>query len=415
MLMKLRNRQKGFTLIELLIVIAIIGIIAALLIPNFLDALNKGRQKRTMGEQRNWGSAILTWLTDQSGAAAAGAATTIDVGNWTASGGGDTVSLWDVVTAERQQTFVKPIDPETLVEDPDASEGDAPAENPANATSIVFSPDGAVLVSGSYDATIRLWDIATGEQLETFEGHTYSITSVAVSPDGSTIASGSVDGTVLLWTFPMLAETGEILADVNGDGVVNIQDIVLIAASFGEAGENSADLNGDGVVNVQDLILVGNAFANIAGAPSAHALSAAQVEQWLSLAKREAAQSMQTSISDRFSYERGIMVLERLLGTLAPQRTVLLANYPNPFNPETWIPYQLAVPADVSISIYAANGQLVRTLALGYQPVGVYESRVRAAYWDGRNAVGESVASGVYFYTLSAGDFTATGKMLVRK
>ena len=98
-----------------------------------------------------------------------------------------------------------------------------------------------------------------------------------------------------------------------------------------------------------------------------------------------------------------------------PAETVLFPNYPNPFNPETWIPYQLAVPADVSISIYAANGQLVRTLSLGYQPVGVYESRSRAAYWDGRNTVGESVASGVYFYALTAGDFTATRKMLILK
>lgn len=103
------------------------------------------------------------------------------------------------------------------------------------------------------------------------------------------------------------------------------------------------------------------------------------------------------------------------LRTLAPQRTALFANYPNPFNPETWIPYQLAVPADVSISIYAANGQLVRTLSLGHQPVGLYESRSRAAYWDGRNTLGESVASGVYFYTLTAGDFTATRRMLSLK
>ena len=236
-------------------------------------------------------------------------------------------------TAELQQTFVKPIDPEAIVEDPEASEGDAPAEDSANATSIVFSPDGAILVSGSYDATIRLWDIGTGEQLETFEGHTFSITSVAVSPNGSTIASGSFDGTVLLWTFPMLAEARVILADVNADGVVNIQDIVLIAASFGAAGENTADLNGDGVVNVQDLILIANTFGNVAGAPSAHTLSAAQIEQWLRLATREASQSRQTSIPDRFSYERGILVLEQLLRTVAPQRTALLANYPNPFNP----------------------------------------------------------------------------------
>ena len=108
-------------------------------------------------------------------------------------------------------------------------------------------------------------------------------------------------------------------------------------------------------------------------------------------------------------------MLERLLATLLPKETVLLANYPNPFNPETWVPYQLAKPAEVTLMIYAINGTVVRTLALGHQVAGHYQSRVRAAYWDGRNAQGEKVASGVYFYTLTAGDFTATRKMLIRK
>ena len=93
----------------------------------------------------------------------------------------------------------------------------------------------------------------------------------------------------------------------------------------------------------------------------------------------------------------------------------LLANYPNPFNPETWIPYQLAASANVSVSIYSVNGHLVRRLELGHQSAGVYRSRSRAAYWDGRNEFGERVASGLYFYTLTAGDFTATRKMLIRK
>ena len=93
----------------------------------------------------------------------------------------------------------------------------------------------------------------------------------------------------------------------------------------------------------------------------------------------------------------------------------MLTNYPNPFNPETWIPYQLSEAAEVRVRIYAVNGTLVRTLHLGHQPAGIYQERSRAAYWDGKNAVGESVASGVYFYTLTAGDFTATRKMLVRK
>ena len=100
---------------------------------------------------------------------------------------------------------------------------------------------------------------------------------------------------------------------------------------------------------------------------------------------------------------------------MVPKETLLLANYPNPFNPETWIPYQLSKPAAVMITIYASNGHIIRQLSLGHQPAGVYQSRSRAAYWDGRNAVGEPVASGLYFYTLTAGDFSATRKMLIRK
>ena len=103
------------------------------------------------------------------------------------------------------------------------------------------------------------------------------------------------------------------------------------------------------------------------------------------------------------------------LNPMIPTETVLLSNYPNPFNPETWIPYQLSEPAEVRVSIYSVNGSLIRTLALGHQAAGLYRSRSRAAYWDGRNAFGERVASGLYFYTLTAGDFTATRKMLIRK
>ncbi|MCG9132010.1 T9SS type A sorting domain-containing protein [Candidatus Poribacteria bacterium] len=101
--------------------------------------------------------------------------------------------------------------------------------------------------------------------------------------------------------------------------------------------------------------------------------------------------------------------------SLLPEQTGLLPNYPNPFNPETWIPYQLATPADVSLTIYDIQGGVVRDLDLGHQRAGMYHSRARAAFWDGRNAVGEPVASGVYFYTLTTGDFNATRKMLIRK
>ena len=98
-----------------------------------------------------------------------------------------------------------------------------------------------------------------------------------------------------------------------------------------------------------------------------------------------------------------------------PDKNALLPNYPNPFNPETWIPYHLAASADVSLHIYAVNGRLVRHFDLGHQRAGMYQSRSRAAYWDGRNQIGEPVASGLYFYTLTAGEFTATRKLLIRK
>lgn len=100
---------------------------------------------------------------------------------------------------------------------------------------------------------------------------------------------------------------------------------------------------------------------------------------------------------------------------IRPDRTALLTNYPNPFNPETWIPYQLTDAADVTVTIYDVRGVMVRRVAVGHQPAGFYTESRRAAYWDGRNTLGERVASGLYFYTLTAGDFTATRKMLIRK
>ena len=104
-----------------------------------------------------------------------------------------------------------------------------------------------------------------------------------------------------------------------------------------------------------------------------------------------------------------------LYGVGKPAQNRLLQNYPNPFNPETWIPYQLAEDSEVSISIYDSAGRLVRSLSLGYQPAGFYNSRGQAAYWDGRNAVGESAASGVYFYQLETPSFRQTRRLLILK
>ena len=214
-------------------------------------------------------------------------------------------------------------------------------------------------------------------------------------------------------------ETGEIedspqlAGDVNGDGVVSLDDMRAAVAHLGQTGENTADMNGDGVVDAADLLLIIDAIETAAAGPAlsstvlADMFTATEVRQWLSFARTK-------GLTDG-RYQRGFLLLEQFLLMLIPKETLLLANYPNPFNPETWIPYQLAKSAEVSISIYAADGKLIRTLALGHQVAGIYHSRSRAAYWNGKNNLGESVASGVYYYTLTAGDFTATRKMLILK
>ena len=113
--------------------------------------------------------------------------------------------------------------------------------------------------------------------------------------------------------------------------------------------------------------------------------------------------------------KRSRIQLPELVAYEIPAETQLLSNYPNPFNPETWIPYRLAEDAFVILTIYDQTGQVVRTINVGHQTAAVYESRSKAIYWDGRNGLGEQVASGVYFYHLSAGDYSATRKMLILK
>ena len=216
-------------------------------------------------------------------------------------------------------------------------------------------------------------------------------------------------------TFYAISDTESppITADVNSDGSVNILDLILIASDLGNAGTNLAvDVNRDGVVSILDLILAAGMFEGTAAAPAAHAqapktLTAVEVQGWLIDARA-------LQVRDPIM-KRGFVVLEQLLVSLTPKETELLANYPNPFNPETWIPYRLAEDAFVTLTIYDLSGRVVRTLDVGHRIASAYENRSKAIYWDGRNRLGERVASSVYFYTLTTGDFSATRRMVILK
>ena len=257
-----------------------------------------------------------------------------------------------------------------------------------------------------FDSSLPIDDISIGansydERDRNFNG-SFSIVRVydrALSQDE---VLQNIGATVIPITNP---------ADVNGDGVVNILDLVAVAQAFGKDGLQG-DVNEDGVVNVFDLVQVAGAIGGGGAAPSAYSpdlsiISAADVERWLALAQG-------IGVGDA-NFQRGIRFLEGLLAVLTPEETALLPNYPNPFNPETWIPYRLARGAEVAITIYDTKGMPVRRLTLGNQAAGYYADRGRAAYWDGRNNAGETVASGIYIYQFRAGDYAASRRMVIVK
>ncbi len=374
------------------------------------------------------------------------------------SGSNDTtVRLWDVATRTGM--------------------GILTGHHPYAVNGVSFSPGGKTIASGSDDGTVLLWNITSADhgntqieatslllggsltakidpgndvdyfsvpievrgQLTLWTTTTDSLDTIGTLQDseGSTLAThADQNGDVALgFRIEHVVEpgiyyikvqsseqkTGDYTlytafvpaTDVNVDGVVDVLDLMIVAENFGISMATPAqgDVNGDGEVNREDINAVLDALEASTAAPAAVSTTES-LQRWINQAK-------QLNRPDA-RFQKGIAVLQNLLTTLretetVPKATTLLANYPNPFNPETWIPYQLANPADVSITIYASDGKLVRTLTLGHQDAGMYHNRSRATYWDGKNAQGERVASGIYFYTLTAGEYTSTRKMLIQK
>ena len=392
-------------------------------------------------------------------------------GSTLASGnrGDRTVDLWDVETGNLINTL---------------------AGHTGYVESVSFSPDGNTIASGSRDGTVLLWRLTptstpitfTPTEIadQTFEvgtpvsltlpnatggtpPYTYTLSPIPAGlhfDNATQILSGTptTATTATLATYTVTDATGasasltftitiEVNLDVNGDGKVDVLDLVWVAVSYGMRGDGlPADVTADGVVNVQDLVAVAEGIdaadvlpSKVAEEVALAAEAAAKLEgvagapgitfssRSVVVSSATAYRNVAAALADARPLGTGdarlgkwLPLLEGLLQVLTemgaiPETTALLPNYPNPFNPETWLPYQLSTPSGVTLSVHSVEGRLVRTLDLGHQPAGVYQSRYRAAYWDGRNQHGEPVASGVYFYTLTTEEFTATRKMLILK
>ncbi len=289
---------------------------------------------------------------------------------------------------------------------------------------------------GNFDGDTQLWQFGLGHRGKTRDGHRSSIirryvnglaldgtkqeswipaVNANLTPDQRTYYGDRTDisspgiGIVVNTIIPIDLTK----YDVNQDGTVDNADLEIIAARLGQSGPNSADVNDDGVVNNQDLVEAAGVIAQLGAAAPAllntalHKFTAADIQAWLTEAQG-------LDLTDP-KIQNGIRFLEQLLAVLTPKATALLPNYPNPFNPETWIPYRLAKDAVVTVTIYDPAGRVVRRLDVGHRGAAFYESRGEAIYWDGRNEVGDRVASGVYFYTLTAGEYAATRKMVILK
>ena len=264
----------------------------------------------------------------------------------------------------------------------------------------------------------------TSYTVEGSDGHSYKVQVEAAD------AAGNVG--------PMSPESDPVICnlikpgDVSRDGQITAFDASLVLqyvvklTELSQEQKNNADVTDNGTVTALDAALILQYTVGLitqfpVQTKTAAPIIATQSEE--DKLMKTIAQLESTTLNGE--QKRVLEQLKRLVfKEPIPKHTAPLQNFPNPFNPETWLPYQLAQDALVTIHIYNAKGQLIRTIALGNKNAGFYITKSKAAYWDGRSIYGEKVASGVYYYTLQvgeaiprigAGEFKATRKMVIMK
>ena len=227
---------------------------------------------------------------------------------------------------------------------------------------------------------------------------------------------GFIDKTGKFLTYEGTGEESELTGDINGDDAVDIFDLVMVAGQFGRTGNNlSGDVNGDEDINIFDLVMIAGNFGQgkVVAAPTMIN------EIGLTTDQKRNIESLVDQLESKYnlsSPEKAVLKLLRVILTKQlPKKTQLLPNYPNPFNPETWIPFELHQNTNVSLTIFDLKGNQVKKIDLGYSQPGKYVSHDKAIYWNGKNDNGEKVASGTYFYTIHTNNYTQTKKMVILK
>ncbi len=267
--------------------------------------------------------------------------------------------------------------------------------------SATFSPDGKTIATTNR-TDVFLWDTDSGTRKTTLEGHMDQVYLVVFAPDGKTIATASRDGTVRLWE----ADSGTRKAILEGHNRG-----WFFPATFSPDGKTIASADSAHVFlwdtdsGTRKITLEGHTddITSVRFSPDGKTIASASKDGSILL-------------WDMVPYiTPSIPTAVQSSSTMLPTQTVPLANFPNPFNPDTYIPYQLHAPAHVRLKIYDVRGALVREIDLGYRTAGQYLTSTRAAHWDGRDRRGQHVASGVYLYRLQAGPVAQVRKMVVIK